>query len=164
MNSAVAFTVCSASAVTSLSLRSICPSTSRAMGTSFVLAPTSVWAAITELPAVCPSSAPSRWGWFPSASLAPRTVLPSRRTGISSTRSAGSAPVPVSDSGLSVSPSRPLTSQVLTAVSNTSTSASVTTRQIVAFDGGPTGSASARAYSRANSGAGRSLTQPAIAV
>ena len=48
MNSAVAFTVCRASAVTILPFRSICPSTPVAIGTSFVLAPTSACAAMTE--------------------------------------------------------------------------------------------------------------------
>jgi hypothetical protein len=43
-------------------------------------------------------------------------------------------------------------------------SASVTTRQIVAFDGGGAGAAPARRYRSASTGGGTSFTQPAIAV
>ena len=60
MNSAVAFTVCTASAVTSLPFKSIWPSTTVAIGTSFVLTPTSAWAATTEDCAVRPANAASR--------------------------------------------------------------------------------------------------------
>jgi hypothetical protein len=48
--------------------------------------------------------------------------------------------------------------------SKTSASASVTTHQIVAFDGGRAGLAPARMYRSASTGGGTSFTQPAIAV
>src|SRR6266568_4245676 len=62
---AVAFTVCSASAATILPFRSIWPSTTAAIGTSLVFAPTSTWAAATEVAASGPARAASRRTWFP---------------------------------------------------------------------------------------------------
>ena len=80
---AVAFTVCSASAVTILPSRSIWPSTTAAIGTSFVFSPTSACAATTEAAASGPTRAASSRTWFPSASFAPRIALPSSLTCIS---------------------------------------------------------------------------------
>src|SRR5271165_352038 len=138
--------------------------TAVAIGTSFVLTPTSAWAATTEDCAARPASAASRCRWLPSASRAPRTVLPSSRTGISSARSSWSAPAPAALPWPAGPASRLLISQLPTVASSTSASASVTTRQIVAFDGGRAGPAPARRYRSASTGGGTSLTQPAIAV
>src|SRR5215475_2347729 len=162
MCAAVALTVCSASAVTTLPCRSIPPSTVVAIGTSLVFAPTSVWAATTALAGfgpAGPTSAASRCTWLPSASLAPRAVLPSSRTWPIACRAC-----PPSPAGPAASAARPLTSQVPATVSKTSGSASVSTRQIVDFDGGPAGVAPALVYSSASTPAGTSATQPVIAV
>jgi hypothetical protein len=89
-----------------------------------------------------------------------RTVLPSSRTGISP---AGLS-WPAAPSRAAASPgSRPI-SQPPTAASKAPASASVITRQIVAFDGGRAGRAPARMYRSASTGDGTSLTQPEIAV
>ena len=78
----MACTVCRASAVTRVPVRSIWSSTVWAIGTSLVVTPTSVCAAITVDDGRAPTSAASRWDWFPAASVAPRRVFPSSRTGI----------------------------------------------------------------------------------
>src|ERR1039458_9198814 len=77
---AVAFTVCSASAVTILPFRSIWARTTAAIGTSLVFTPTPACAATTEAAASGPTRAASRRTWFPPASLAPLTALPSSLT------------------------------------------------------------------------------------
>ena len=87
---AVAFTVCSASAVTTLPARSIWPRTTVAIGTSFVFLPTSACAATTEAAASGPTRAASSRTWFPSASFAPRIALPSSLTCISAREPASS--------------------------------------------------------------------------
>jgi hypothetical protein len=53
---------------------------------------------------------------------------------------------------------------VPTAASNASASASVSTRQIVVFDGGGAGAAPLRRYKSVKIAAGTSATQPVIAV
>src|ERR1019366_9262667 len=68
---AVAFTVCSASAVTILPFRSIWARTTAAIGTSLVFTPPPACAATTEAAASGPTRAASRRTWFPPASLAP---------------------------------------------------------------------------------------------
>ncbi len=128
------------------------------IGISFVLAPTSVCAATTPR---TPARAASRCTWLPSAFLAPRTVLPSTRTGI---RAASPPPRPL----LARSPAA-LTrsiSQVPVAASKAAASAPVTTRQIVAFDGGPAPGRTAphRRYKSSITSAGTSAAHPAIAV
>src|SRR5262245_33623909 len=84
-------------------------------------------------------------------------VLPSSRTG---TNPARSSPPALS---LSLAAWRVI-SHRLTVASKASASASVTTRQIVALDGGRAGLAPARMYRSASTGGGTSFTQPAIAV
>jgi hypothetical protein len=57
-----------------------------------------------------------------------------------------------------------LISHVPTATSNAPASASVSTRQIVVFDGGGAGAAPLRRYTSARIAGGTSATQPVIAV
>ena len=80
MRRAVALTVCSASAVTTLPCRSSWPRTTAATGTSFVFAPTPACAATTEDAASGPTRAASSRTWVPSGFLAPLTALPSSLT------------------------------------------------------------------------------------
>jgi len=74
----------------------------------------------------------------------------------------GESPQP-SAHGAAVSPARPV-SHLPTAASKAPASASVSTRQIVVFDGGPAGRTPARMYRSARTVAGTSLTQPVMAV
>jgi hypothetical protein len=82
--------------------------------------------------------------------------LPSSRTGINP---AGSS-WPAASSWTGGSPGRLRVSQLPTMASKGPASASVTTRQIVAFDGGGAGRAPARRYRSASTGCRVSLTQP----
>jgi hypothetical protein len=82
MNSAVALTVCRASAVTILPFRLTWLRTPVAIGTSLVLAPTSAWAATTASCVVGPASTASRCRWLPPASVfdgARAGLAPARR-------------------------------------------------------------------------------------
>ena len=150
---AVAFTVCSASAVTILSFRSIWPRTTVAIGTSFVFLPTSACAATTEEAASGPARAASRRTWFPSASFAPRIALPSSLTCINAGWQASSPASRPAAAG-AVNPAR-LISHLPTARSNAPASASVSTRQIVVFDGGGAAAAPLR---RGTAGRARGIT------
>ena len=159
---AVAFTVCSASAVTILPCRSIWPSTTAAIGTSFVFLPTSACAATTEAAASGPARAASSRTWFPSASFAPRIALPSSLTCINA-REKSSPPASWPAVAGMVNPAR-FISHVPAATSSAPASASVSTRQIVVFDGGGAGAAPLRRYKSARTAGGTSATQPVIAV
>lgn len=114
---------------------------------------------------------------MPSTSTAPRTVLPSTA---SNTGRTGSAPLPVSVvahpvvvaltgsvvSSVVLDSSPRSHNQAPTAASTDAASTSVSTRQIVAFDGG-TGDADTRprrAYIDISRSAGVSIIHPAIAV
>ena len=80
-----------------------------------------------------PARAASRCTWLPSAFRAPRTVLPSTRTGISTASSVMPWPVLAR---FPAALARSISHEPVTA-SNAAVSAPVTTRQIVDFDGGP---------------------------
>ena len=160
MWSAVAFTVCSASAVTILPSRSIWSSTRVAIGTSFVFLPTSACAATTEAAASGPTRAASSRTWFPSASFAPRIALPSSLTCISALRPGARSSAPPATGAANPAA---FISQAPTAASNISGSAPVSTRQIVVFDGAPAGMAPARRYRSARIAADTSATHPVMA-
>jgi hypothetical protein len=84
-------------------------------------------------------------------------VLPSSRTGTNPAWSPPPAPSPFAAAW------RPI-SRLPTVVSKTSASASVTTCQMVALDGGRVELAPARMYRSASATGGTSFAQPAIAV
>ncbi len=94
--------------------------------------------------------------------MAPLTALPSSLTCIS-TREPSSPPVSRLAVAGVVNPAR-FISHLPTAASNASGSASVSTRQIVVFDGGGAGAAPLRRYRSARIAGGTSATQPVIAV
>lgn len=102
------------------------------MGISLLFAPTSTWPTTRVFSWV---AAASRCTWLPWASVAPRTVLPS--TAIATSPDARSDSPAVADSappeGRAVACSA---NQAPMAASTAAASAPVTTRQMVAFDGG----------------------------
>ena len=153
MRRAVALTVCSASAVTTLPCRSSWPRTTAATGTSFVFAPTPACAATTEDAASGPTRAASSRTCVPSGFLAPLTALPSSLTCVN----AGGQSSPPASGG-PASPARSI-SQVPAAASSSSVPASVSTRQMVVFDGGGAGCGAA-AQVQAGQGRRRHVRDP----
>ncbi len=160
--------VCRASAVMTAWAMSTPSSRVASMGISLVFAPTSVWARTSPCWWVITAS---RRTWLPSESRAPRTALPSTASTTGSATpvavSAGLDVVGLSGFALLWVGARSA-SQAPIAASTAAASTSVSTRQIVALDGGAgtgtVGAGSHRAYTEASRSAGVSVTHPAIAV